>query len=153
MVQSPMMPMPKALRDAHGERLERLLQPQVALTLVYNDIVSLDRCRRDLKKLRNVIDRKLLGSKYYKRQPHERSQFWGVVEALDVFTHIHIGWQMPEPHGIDHFRKILESVWVDFSGKGWYDARDYYGSKWASYACEELPDASFIIESADFLRS
>jgi hypothetical protein len=144
--------MPPAIREAHAAMLERLAS-DVALTLVYNDTpISRERIRRDLKSLRNKVDRILLGGRYYKRQPHERSQFWAVVELLDEYPHVHIGWRLPPSYGIDDLAKILAGgLWLTFAHRGEYNIQEYrYG--WAAYATKALTNSHSIVESADFLR-
>jgi hypothetical protein len=134
--------------------------PLVALTLSYNVPVSVARIRRDLSSLHTHIDRELLGRRFYKRQPHERSEFWAVIESMSfqggvigpTHRHVHCGWKMPPSFGIDDLRKILDGgLWLRFVPHGSYDAQEYRLG-WASYSTKFLTDPENIIDSADFLR-
>lgn len=149
------------IRKAYADHLEHQAQWQCALTLSYHESsVSIARIRQDLKSLRNKIDRILLGSRYYKRQPHERSQFWAVIEkrrlasgqSIETDPHVHCGWKMPEPHGIEDLRRTLAGgIWLTFARRGSYDAAEYK-SGWSGYATKTLIDSMDIIESAEILR-
>lgn len=142
----------KELRDAHAEVLEGLGFDHFALTLTYNDSgIALDRIRSDLRHLRNHVDRLLIGPNFHRRPWDRRSQFWAVVQLLNDYPHIHLGWRMPDPDRIDFLEDVICSIWLTFARKGEYDLRDYERG-WAGYATRDLTDPSHIILSAEFLR-
>jgi hypothetical protein len=163
------MTMPQAERDAYAAMLERQAsewRPLAALTLSYNQPVSAARIRRDLSSLHTHMDRELLGRLFYRRQPHERSRFWAVIESMtsvggkigSTHRHVHAAWKVPPPFDIKDLDRLLNRFWLKFAFHGSYDVQEFrfhteHEIGWGYYSTKFLTETDNIIESADFLRS
>jgi hypothetical protein len=169
-----------AQREAYGALLEQQAMewqpPLFALSLSYHVPVSAVRIRRDLSSLHAHIDRQLLGRRFHRRQPHERSQFWAVIESMTssvngvigpTHQHVHAGWKIPTPYGIDDLRKVMDKfmdgsykhggLWLRFADHGTYNVQEFrFQSEseigWGFYSTKFLTDPDNILYSADFLR-
>jgi hypothetical protein len=163
------MTMPQAEREAYAAMLEQQAsewRPLAALTLSYNVPVSAARIQQNLSSLHTHIDRELLGSRFYKRQPHERSRFWAVVESMTsmdhkigpTHRHVHAAWKVPPPFDIKDLDRLLNRFWLRFAFHGSYDVQEFrfhteHEIGWGYYSTKFLTETDNIIESADFLRS
>ena len=115
------------IRKAYADNLEDQAQWQCALTLVYNEWpVSMDRIKHDLRGIHRIVDHTLLGRRFHLRPPQARSWMWAVVEKTDTYAHVHAGWKLPDPHGINELRRMLDGgLWLTFAPNGGYDLQEY----------------------------
>jgi len=163
-------------RESYGALLERQAMewqpPLIALSLSYHLPVSVGRIRADLSRLHTHIDRDILGSHFYKRRAHQRSQFWAVIESMTsvrhvlgpAHRHVHAAWKMPPPFGIDDFCRVMDkqdrqgkTLWLRFAPHGTYDTQVFrFRSEseigWGFYSTKYLTEPDNILYSADFLR-
>lgn len=117
------------------------LQPTHAVTLGYNPhrrgyTVTIDQVHRDLDHLHGLVDRKLYGPRYYKRQPARRTTYIGCIEHQHSNLHVHLAWRVPQVDKL-LFEVEIAKIWRSSSPSATIDIVPIYDG-WAAYITKDL---------------
>jgi hypothetical protein len=134
-----------ALRSAIIDHLESM-GCTVALTLSYHDHpISPAKVQRDLRDLFNRFDRSRLGPRYHKSP--KRTEWWAIMEKMDVSPHIHIGVRVGPWPDAWRLRKMLrDGLWLRYARRGTYNLQAYQ-TGWARYSAKALDSTDLLLLS------
>lgn len=97
----------------------------MAITIVWNRTVGMDRARQDLKDLLGRVDYRLVGSHYHKLRPSKRTEAVFAFEGLNCdHVHVHSLWRAPKDRWFDLgklFYGQRGGVWNEIVQSGSYD--------------------------------
>lgn len=101
------------------------LQWHMAITIVWNRAVGMDRAREDLKDLLARVDCELVGSHYPKLRSDKRTEAVFAFEGLDCdHVHVHSLWKAPKDRWFDLgklFHGQRGGTWNEIVQSGSYD--------------------------------
>ncbi|MGB4107665.1 MAG: hypothetical protein WBK55_07695 [Alphaproteobacteria bacterium] len=96
------------------------------MTLVFNRPETLDSARDKLKKFHANIDRRILGTNWYKKPPEERTFFIAFPEHIQSNLHYHLLTRVNREH-IERFEQHAPDVWETLVKSGSIDIQPFTG--------------------------
>jgi hypothetical protein len=148
-------------KELQGSLIElvRALQPNIFLTLVFNQHTSPISARQTLKHFYSGIERRCFGREFYKRAPAERLIALAFPEHITSNFHYHLIGHLPRHQHVT-LPVYAKMTWKKLCPAGSLDVHhigsDTDRTKIASYSCKEVFKAqnyeNFIV-STEFWNS
>lgn len=123
------------------------------VTLSMNDYQNIEDVRRKVRELHSRIDRRLLGSKWYKKPKDQRTFFIGFHEHINSNHHVHLLMRV-KPEFERYIEGIVGYEWCHLTEKGTVDIQSIYSDGCVPYCLKEQYKSqnfeSFIV-STEFI--
>lgn len=131
-----------------------------AVTLVFNQQISLEKAAKDLGGLFFRFDKEILGKKAYKQASRKRSLFFAFPEHIESNLHFHLALRLP---GIADLPKVwmkwdgiskLEKHWKNITkSRGNLVSQEISSNDWAHYLTKEIKLNAKLFHDIDFFLS
>ena len=142
------------LRSAHLTQLQTL-RPTHALTLAYNDTVTIDRLRRDLRAFHAHLDRALFGRRFCTLPCERRTAFFAVPENVMTNTHVHMLMRVAEDRTAEFEATVpndRSQFWARWAPRGTHRLMPLYDEDgWAKYCLKLMSLDGVWFDSIEFL--
>lgn len=126
------------LREAYLALLAQF--PDYLLTLATNQVgISADEFRRKVRDFHRLLDRKLLGPRFYLKSVHERTDGLMCIEHVQSSIHGHAAVRFASRRSPALLLELCKSVWADVCPGGSADLQIRYGGfSGQGYATKEV---------------